>query len=98
MYTKSLLVIVRIVSLLLVSMWLSQSVHASPQGYLKRFRYDTRPPTVPTNLTASAVSSSQINLSWSASTDNVGVTGYRVYRSGTQISTATRTSYAMTGL
>ncbi|HEY3181566.1 MAG TPA: LamG-like jellyroll fold domain-containing protein, partial [Gaiellaceae bacterium] len=34
-------------------------------------------PTVPTNVAAAAVSSSQINLSWNASTDNVGVTGYR---------------------
>jgi len=38
---------------------------------------DTQPPTAPTNLTAGAVASSQINLSWTASTDNVGVTGYR---------------------
>jgi len=37
---------------------------------------DTTPPSTPTNLTAAAVSSSQINLSWTASTDNVGVTGY----------------------
>jgi chitodextrinase len=59
---------------------------------------DTTAPTVPTNLTATAVSTTQINLAWSASTDNVGVTGYRVYRSGTQMATATSTSYAMTGL
>jgi chitodextrinase len=36
---------------------------------------DTTPPTAPTNLAATAASSSQINLSWTASTDNVGVTG-----------------------
>jgi hypothetical protein len=41
---------------------------------------DTQPPTTPTNLTATAVSGSQINLSWTASTDNVGVTGYLVER------------------
>jgi hypothetical protein len=39
------------------------------------------PPTTPTDLDASAVSSSQINLNWSASTANVGVEGYYVYRS-----------------
>jgi hypothetical protein len=39
---------------------------------------DTTPPSIPTNLSATAVSSSQINLSWSASTNNVAVTGYRV--------------------
>jgi fibronectin type 3 domain-containing protein len=49
---------------------------------------DTTPPTAPTNLTATAVSSSQINLSWTASTDNVGVTGYQVERcQGTGCST-----------
>jgi len=41
---------------------------------------DTEPPTAPSNLTASAFSSTQINLSWTASTDNVGVTGYKVER------------------
>jgi fibronectin type 3 domain-containing protein len=41
---------------------------------------DTTPPTAPTNLTATAISSSQINLSWTASTDNVGVTGYKIQR------------------
>ena len=41
---------------------------------------DTTPPTAPANLTATAVGSSQINLSWTAATDNVAVTGYRVER------------------
>ena len=41
---------------------------------------DTQAPTAPSGLSATAASSSQINLSWSASTDNVGVTGYRVER------------------
>ncbi|HYP26616.1 MAG TPA: DNRLRE domain-containing protein [Blastocatellia bacterium] len=39
---------------------------------------DTSPPTVPAGLTAAAVSASQINLSWTASTDDTGVAGYRV--------------------
>src|SRR4029077_16100788 len=39
---------------------------------------DTQPPTAPTNLAANAASSSQINLTWTASTDDVGVTGYQV--------------------
>lgn len=41
---------------------------------------DTTPPTAPNNLTATAASASQINLSWTASTDNVGVTGYLIQR------------------
>jgi chitodextrinase len=59
---------------------------------------DTTPPSVPTGLTASAVSSSQINLSWTASSDNVGVSGYRVFRNGVQIATTSATSFTNTGL
>ena len=59
---------------------------------------DTQAPSVPTNLSATPVSSSQINLSWTASTDNVGVTGYKVFRNGTQIATPGTTSYQDTGL
>ena len=61
---------------------------------------DTAPPTAPTNLAATAASTTQINLSWSASTDNVGVTGYRVERcqgggcsNFAQIATPTGTSF-----
>jgi uncharacterized membrane protein len=66
---------------------------------------DTQPPTAPSNLTAAAASSSQINLSWTASTDNVGVTGYFVERcQGVgctlffRIAVTTGTSYNDTGL
>ncbi|MFF2482761.1 discoidin domain-containing protein [Paenibacillus sp. NPDC058071] len=59
---------------------------------------DTQPPTAPANLSAAASSSSQINLSWSASTDNIGVTGYQIFRSGSQVGTSTGTSYSDTGL
>jgi hypothetical protein len=58
---------------------------------------DTAPPTVPVNLRAQAGPSS-VNLTWSGSTDNVGVAGYGVYRNGTLIAIATTTSYADTGL
>src|SRR3989344_3657659 len=47
---------------------------------------------------ATAASSSQINLSWTASTDNIGVAGYRVYRNGIQVATASGTFYSDTGL
>jgi fibronectin type 3 domain-containing protein len=59
---------------------------------------DTTPPTTPTGLTAAAAGSTGANLSWSASTDNVGVTGYIVRRNGIQVATPTTTSYADAGL
>src|SRR3954469_2631199 len=50
---------------------------------------DTSPPTVPTNLTGNAVSTTQIRLSWTASTDaGIGVAGYYVYRDGAALPTA----------
>ena len=42
--------------------------------------HDTTPPTQPGTLTATAVSASEVDLSWGASTDNVGVTGYQIER------------------
>ncbi len=43
---------------------------------------DTQPPTAPSALTATASSANQVNLSWTAATDNVGVTAHDVYRDG----------------
>jgi chitodextrinase len=59
---------------------------------------DNAAPSIPANLTATAISSSQINLGWTASTDNVGVTGYNVYRNGTLIGTSSSSSFNDTGL
>src|SRR5256885_13315883 len=59
---------------------------------------DTTPPTTPIGLTAAVAGSSGANLSWSASTDNVGVTGYIVRRNGVQVATPATTSFADTGL
>ncbi|MEO3821043.1 glycoside hydrolase family 9 protein [Plantactinospora sp. B24E8] len=63
---------------------------------------DTTPPGTPTGLTASAVTTTGATLSWTASTDNVGVTGYRVYREAgatdTLLGTVTATTYPVTGL
>ena len=66
---------------------------------------DTTPPSAPSALSATAASATQINLSWAAATDNVGVTGYRVERcqgdgctTFAQISTPTATTFNNTGL
>jgi len=59
---------------------------------------DINPPSVPTDLTATAVSSSQIDLLWSASTDDAGVAGYMIYREGSYLKAVTGTSASDTGL
>ena len=59
---------------------------------------DTVAPTVPTGLSATPTSMSRIDLSWTPSSDNVGVTGYRIFRSGTQVGTSATNSFSDTGL
>ncbi len=59
---------------------------------------DTQAPTVPTNLTSSNVTSSSLTLNWTASTDDIGVTDYEVFRGGTSQGTVTGTTYNVTGL
>lgn len=54
---------------------------------------DTQPPSVPTSLHTTSVSSTSVSLAWSPSTDNVGVTGYTVYRNGASLGTVTATSF-----
>jgi len=60
--------------------------------------WDRQAPTVPGGLSAAASSSSAITLAWSASSDNVGVIGYRIYRNGLQFATTNTTSFTDTGL
>lgn len=59
---------------------------------------DTTAPSAPTSLTASGTTQTTTNLSWTASTDNVAVTGYDVYQDATLKATVTTTTYAVTGL
>lgn len=59
---------------------------------------DTVAPSVPTGLTATATSSAQVQLAWAAATDNVGVTGYKVYRDNVFLKAATDISSVDSGL
>jgi chitodextrinase len=59
---------------------------------------DTQAPSVPTGLTSNSITYTGFILSWTASTDNVGVTGYDVYKNGTFITTTAVTSVNITGL
>ncbi len=59
---------------------------------------DVTAPSTPLNLSTSPVATSQINLTWDMSTDDVGVVGYKVFRDNLFIATSTGTSYSDTGL
>lgn len=59
---------------------------------------DTQAPTAPTNLTASNIAQTSLTLNWSASTDNVAVTGYDIYQGNTNLGSVTTTTYNVTGL
>jgi chitodextrinase len=71
----------------------SNQVTATPTGSTS----DTTAPSTPWNLTATATDSS-VSLSWSASSDNVGVAGYGIYNGSTLSGTTGSTSYTLTGL
>jgi len=59
---------------------------------------DFTAPSVPTGLAVAGVTSSSVSLSWAASTDNVAVTGYDIYRGTTLVGTSTGTAYTDSGL
>ncbi len=67
-------------------------------GQARQTTSDNEAPTAPTGLIATVISSTRIDLSWTASTDNVGVSGYIIYRNGRQIGTTASTTYQSTGL
>lgn len=58
---------------------------------------DTQAPSAPASMQATPTSSTSVQLSWSAATDNVGVTGYRVYRNSVLVTSTAALSYLDTG-
>ena len=59
---------------------------------------DRAAPSQPTGLTAIATGSSSINLNWTASTDDAGVAGYKIFRGGLQVGTSVTATYTDTAL
>jgi chitodextrinase len=57
---------------------------------------DTQAPTQPQNLSATAINRQRVDLSWTASTDNIGVTGYQVFRNAAPLNTSATTTYSDT--
>ncbi|WP_342561115.1 alginate lyase family protein [Paenibacillus sp. FSL R7-0345] len=75
-----------------------------PDAALLTFAYrlgtisDATKPSAPTNLSATPLSDKIINLSWTASTDNIAVSGYKIYRNGAIIGYSPSTDYTDSGL
>jgi chitodextrinase len=59
---------------------------------------DTTPPTAPTGLAVTGTTATSAALSWSPATDNVGVTGYQIFRGTTMVGTTAGTTFTDTGL
>jgi chitodextrinase len=59
---------------------------------------DTGAPTPPTNLNATGATATSVSFSWAASTDNVGVAGYGIYRGGTLVTSTATTNQTLSGL
>ena len=62
------------------------------------FVHDTTAPSAPPELKVAGATSTSASIAWGASTDNVGVTGYRVYRDGVEVGVATAPQFTVPGL
>ena len=59
---------------------------------------DTQAPSVPQGMAWTTIGQTSIGLRWNTASDNVAVTGYRIYRNGTLAGTTASTSYTVSGL
>lgn len=75
-----------------------QNTANKPQLVLTTSQSDTQAPTVPGTPAASNVTQTSCTLTWTASTDNVAVTGYNIYQGATLKGTSTTNSFSVTGL
>jgi chitodextrinase len=76
----------------------SRSTQATLVVATRACAVDTQAPTVPQNQTVGGITQTSFTMSWSAASDNVGVTGYAVYLDGARVATSAATSYTYTGL
>ena len=72
---------------------LGASLRNGRSGNIVVITPDITNPSTPTNLAASNITSNSVDLNWSSSTDNVGVTAYDVYRDGSMITSVVSTNY-----
>ncbi|MBI9054223.1 MAG: endonuclease [Bacteroidales bacterium] len=59
---------------------------------------DTEAPSAPSSLSSSSITETSVNLAWIASTDNIGVSSYDIYRNGSLLTNTVNTNYSVTGL
>ncbi len=76
----------------------ARSESPSPTVTEVTYGIDTLPPSIPTDLSSVETTSTSVILSWSASTDQVGVAGYKIYMNETRVATVSDTRYTVTGL
>jgi chitodextrinase len=76
----------------------NESARSAPDSATTAGAGDTDPPSVPQNLVATGVSDDRIDLAWDASTDNVGVAGYNIYRDDVLVDTSPTNAYSDIGL
>lgn len=85
--------------LVFIAIPLSYSYSAEDSFRVRTFvGEDNTPPSVPTSLSATPITTTQIDLSWATSTDDFELSGYLVWRNDVQIATTTNTAYQDTGL
>ncbi|HYO54741.1 fibronectin type III domain-containing protein, partial [Archangium sp.] len=75
-----------------------EDVNGTVQGTHPFLVVDTTAPTTPTGLAAATRTDRSVKLTWSAASDNVAVTGYDVFRNGTQVGSSPSTSHTDSGL
>lgn len=79
----------------------SQNINAHPMDWAYgngNATMDNTAPSAPTSLASPAKTATTVDLTWTASSDNIGVTGYDVFRDGTKVASVSGTSTTVTGL
>ncbi|HZI05435.1 MAG TPA: carbohydrate binding domain-containing protein, partial [Archangium sp.] len=75
-----------------------EDVNGTVQGTHPFLVVDTTAPSTPTGLAVATKTDRSVTLSWSAASDNVAVTGYDIFRNGTQVGSSPSTSHTDSGL
>jgi chitinase len=87
----------RVLAMILLTVLIMNGLF-SPTALAAKSSKDRTPPSQPLNLSAVSITDTLISLVWNASTDNVGVTYYEVYKDNIKIGTSTTTVYQVNGL